>query len=813
MRILKHDYLIIALATPLLFMACADNDVFDPDKVRPVAPVENPLGSDFIAPDGFDWSMITTVNLSVEIKDEFNGQYNYLIEVFTTDPLFDEAVAPIAAGYAQKGENYIAEISIPKTIKRLFIRQTTPNQYKEVYEYAVPENGGSLKCKLYYTEESTRANTRADSTPGTSGWNLIADPGYIEEEISVPANAEAISGTMYNGNWLPGGIFVIKEGDTYEGSFSANNSSTLYVVGTWAPQTANMQRVNIIVLKGGKIQSTGNFQVADNSSLTIQSGASAGFSTFSTATGIVIKNFGKFNAKNVDNFNTGTTLYNGINASFIVEKYIKLKDTKVFNHGRIEITDENGILEPDQNSSTIANYAQAIIKVSTLQNFGCIVNSGTIDTNVCTNKEGGSLYNNCLLIARNSFQYTKIELDHGSIIGSRNETKNEWLSVNEFKIGQPTTITMKNGSIIKANTFWIANSVNDITGTGDKSMIKVADLKVTNKGATNITGNLVLEGWSNMPDWIKIDQNISRTGYDESKYTIENCAGIVNEGNPGKPNPGNPPKPDTGNNTVYTYAFEDQWPAYGDFDMNDVVITIDKINTTNNDKQISIQGRVRAVGASRKTGIGIQFLNVKSSGVAISGKVQSGNPVFEAGQNNPVVILCTNAHKFCKPNIADDDFAFYCTAPGNSEYNTGDGAEFEINMMFPTAEEAIQAANIKNIDVFIITQDSHGIIGRTEVHMAHYAPTNLGATELFGMSNDASEYNNMLKLPKKGYYLSTEGLAWGICIPNTEVWKWPKEYNPITDVYPKFKDWVVNGGKAEDLNWISNPNDNIFVKP
>lgn len=69
--------------------------------------------------------------------------------------------------------------------------------------------------------------------------------------------------------------------------------------------------------------------------------------------------------------------------------------------------------------------------------------------------------------------------------------------------------------------------------------------------------------------------------------------------------------------------------------------------------------------------------------------------------------------------------------------------------MFPTAEEAAQAANIKNIDVFIITQDGHGIIGRTEVHMAHYAPTNLGTKELLGMSNDASEYNNMLKLPKK----------------------------------------------------------------
>ena len=816
MRILKHDYLIIAFVAPLLFMACADNDVYDPNKVRPVAPAENPLGEDFAAPDGFDWSMIATVQLNVEVKDEFNGQYNYLIELFTTDPLFDEVATPIATGYAKKGENYMTEISISKTVERLFIRQTTPNQYKEVYEYSVPENGGSLKCKLYYTEKTTRVNTRADNAPGTSGWDLIADPGYREEETSVPANAEAISGTMYNGNWLQRGIFVIKEGDTYKGSFSANNSSTLYVAGTWVPKDVNMQHVNIIVLKGGKIQSTGDFHVADYSSLTIQNGASAEYNTFSTATNIVVKNFGKFNAKSVNSFNTGTTLYNGENASFIAEKGIILKDTKVFNHGRIEITDENGILEPDQNSSSIANYAQAIIKVPTLQNFGCIVNSGTIETNICTNKSGGSLYNNCLLIARNSFQYTKIELDRGSIIGNRNETKNEWLPVNEFKIGQPTTITMKNGSIIKANAFWIDNSNNNITGIGDvdKSMIKVAELKVTNGGATNITGNLVLEGWSNVPNQIKIDENIPRTNYDDSKYTIENCGGVINEGNPGNPDPEDPPKTDTEDNTVYTYAFEDQWPAYGDFDMNDVVITIDKRSTTNSGKQVSIQGHVRAVGASRKTGIGIQFLNVSSSEVTLEGKVQSGTPVFERGQSNPVVILCTNAHKYCKPEIADDNFTFYCTdrSLGN-EYNTGDGANFEIKMVFPTIEEAEKAFNIKNLDVFIITQDSHGSIGRTEVHMAGYAPTDLGAKELLGMGNDASEYNSMLNAPRRDYYISTKGLAWGICIPSTKAWEWPEERYLITTVYPDFEKWVLSGGQTDASNWISNHNNNVFVKP
>ena len=44
MKIFKRYYAIIALVAPFLLAACADNDVYNPDKVRPVPPVENPLG-------------------------------------------------------------------------------------------------------------------------------------------------------------------------------------------------------------------------------------------------------------------------------------------------------------------------------------------------------------------------------------------------------------------------------------------------------------------------------------------------------------------------------------------------------------------------------------------------------------------------------------------------------------------------------------------------------------------------------------------------------------------------------------------------
>mgnify|MGYP001102167406 FL=1 len=137
----------MATVVSTMFLASCADDVYDPSKEPQVTPTENPLGEGFNAPDGFNWSMINTVNLNVEVKDAFNGKYQYAIEVFTSNPLADETATPIAAGPAKQSANYIAEVNIPKTVEFLYIRQTDPNQRKEVYAYAVPENGGVMNWK------------------------------------------------------------------------------------------------------------------------------------------------------------------------------------------------------------------------------------------------------------------------------------------------------------------------------------------------------------------------------------------------------------------------------------------------------------------------------------------------------------------------------------------------------------------------------------------------------------------------------------------------------------------------------------------
>lgn len=860
MRILKHDYLFITLAAPLLFMACADNDVYDPDKVRPVAPAENPLGKDFVAPEGFDWSMIATVKLNVEVKDEFNGQYNYLLEIFTTSPLSNVTEIPLAAGYAKSNTNYKTDISIPKSTEYLFIRQTDPKQRKTVYQYAMPKDGSILNCKLYYATSPTRVL----GTIGKCGWDKVILKDYDEEsETDVSGMTEKYEFETGTTDQLKAGsVYIIKQGETFNKQLTHYNGQKAIVIvkGTW-DMNSTPQGLNIYVTEGGKI--TGNPYIGNNCTLEIQKNSSIDCQQFTTQTdipvrnfgtfkvsgnaqtntnssiynakgatftatdfnfgqaNITVKNFGTFSVRNAQNINSGI-IYNAENAIFTTSQDIDVTSTQILNHGTINV---GGTIKTNSNlNSIIANYGTGTIIANKVIGGAIVINDNLfeVDTFDCSNHTAATLYNNCTFIAKTTITFANLVMDNGSITGGRISEK-EWKAVPTVRIINETKQTLLNSSFIKASDFYTGNTCT-IIGSETKEISMIQTQKFIYTGTTYMKKNLVLdrgeEYYNNQPvpatnPWmVQKESTIITTKYGEASDAIENCSGTVYEGNPGTSKPENPEKPEVGDNTIYTYAFEDQWPAYGDFDMNDIIVTLDKISTTNGDKQVSIQGHVRAVGASRKTGVGIQILNVNSNGVTLNGKVQNGIPVFESGQSNPVVILCTNAHKYCKPNITDDDFTFYCTDPAiSNEYNSGDGANFEIIITFPTSEEAAKATNIKNLDVFIITQDSHGIIERTEVHVANYAPTELGAKELFGMGNDASTYNNMLHLPQKGYYISTEGLAWGICIPDTEVWKWPKEQKMITDVYPGFKDWVINGGEVEDMNWTSNYNDNIFVKP
>ena len=79
---------IIAIAMAGTMSSCVDSgkDLYDPSYETP-----NPMGDGFAAPDDIDWNMITTKNVSVEVKDEEGGLFAYLVEIYAEDPLTNES--------------------------------------------------------------------------------------------------------------------------------------------------------------------------------------------------------------------------------------------------------------------------------------------------------------------------------------------------------------------------------------------------------------------------------------------------------------------------------------------------------------------------------------------------------------------------------------------------------------------------------------------------------------------------------------------------------------------------------------------------
>lgn len=849
-----------AIVSTLVFAGCAD-DVYDPDRGIHTTPKENPLGQDFTAPDDFNWSMINTVNLNVGVNDEFNGQYQYLVEVFTSNPIADATATPVAVGVANKNGGYSAEINVSKVTTRLFIRQTDPKQRKEVYEFEVPENGGTLDCKLYYIPTTTRAASRAtgNSTSAfeaakAAGIMEIEDKEYKEADIpSVPTSSDDF--VQYNPGLLKEGAkYIIGREYTQTNPYTRTDlrveggRATVFVEGVWklGEWASLYSSLNIYVMNGGKIIG-GNLTIGADNTLTIQKGGTLESTNLSL--GCPTKNFGTISVSQDFTMNLGQKpeLFNDgiikaeknitINGSNVINHHILAADNfffidaqvlnkayidcatnininggKIFNYGDITFDESDGKLTTNNTTETaLVNHYEATIKGYEIEGGVSVYNDGFIETSKFKNSSSDVLYNSCTVIVKKEFKFRNVTLNKGSITGGRtNSTDKEWLPVPEVETLNDAKFTLIDGSMIKAKDFDVESGnvifqASNSTNT-DKSMIKAEKIEIDEPTHVQFLGNLVVEGKIECKNNHPLAKNESvNTGYDESKYTIETCGGIFNEGEQGG-EPGNPEFPvEIGDSDTYTFAFEDNWPVYGDFDLNDLIIVMSQkklqVEKSGLVTRLKMVLELRATGATKTLSAGIRFTkfpkNIQLSKFTISGSDAS----FEDGQSAPTCILFYDARtelwgdsdvKKCINTITSDNGGLF----------KKDTKEYSIIMEIPaSANVKPEDLNINNIDIFAITAPATTKGKRTEVHVAGFAPTDLGGTHYFTSGNDDSSVSG------NRYYLSKENLAWAVVIP--QEFAWPQEYKKVTNVYDKFQSWITTGGQ-QNKDWYKFHNEDVY---
>lgn len=795
---------IIAIAIVSTLFSCVDSDknFYDSSYRMP-----NPMGDDFVAPDGFNWSMTATTTVNVEADNE-DAQYYSLVEVLDANPFSTSDYNVLAKGTAKPGQAFSQEVIYPQSITYLYIRKTDPRGRVSVNALAVGDKQEDLSVR---TAKALKAGTRSNEIPEK----------YPEETYDTTGAIELVGNADWNQNnqhLESGKKYIIK--DKFSGTINNtggylnNGNCTIFIEGEWTPSQDLMHNANIIVLKNGKINILKSFLIADNSTLTIQSGGSLVGDNLNLTTKILMKNFGTIIVNSMTRLNTGSILYNAPKATITVAgKSVNSWEQAVYTMGAIynfgEITVQEGVLKINSQDTTCFFYNGdgAVINTPTFIMGGIGTNDGTINTLKITNNGGGNptFTNNCSLYAKESFDFKgtsgKIIMNKGILAGGIEG--DNFIAIPSFVCGNSgSTFELNDGSMIKAKIISIPGTTIKAGTEGTRSLLKATE-SISTGSEAYFGGNLDIEcpegkfiGASQYYLGYTMEESVAQYSPNGSKTIITSCSETTEVPDPGT-DPKDPQFPiELEDNHEYSYLFEDQWPLYGDYDMNDIVMTIKKrkISTIKNKvKEFQMDIELSAVGATKKIGAAIMFDEVLANDITKAVEIndtqaQSFNlndKNIESGQKYVVIPLFDDAHKA----LGRDQYIQINTISDHSS-NVKEVKTISFTISFNEPTVSADAFNINKLNIFIITGGNG--TNRREIHVAGYQPTQLADMSSFGGNDDDSS------ISAKKYYLSKENLAWGIIVPTN--FKWPLEYVNIKTAYNQFNNWVTSGGTG-NKNW------------
>ncbi len=245
------------------------------------------------------------------------------------------------------------------------------------------------------------------------------------------------------------------------------------------------------------------------------------------------------------------------------------------------------------------------------------------------------------------------------------------------------------------------------------------------------------------------------------------------------------------NQTDYgTVAFEDLWPAYGDYDMNDLVMNFNYKTVTNADNKvvdIIVRYKIKAAGAQMNNGFGIIINTAPSNIASVTGCIKVGTAVtidpkgYEAGHTNETVIIPVDAiNTLLGANIVN-------TVHGG---NTIETVEQTVTVHFSNPQANIGDAPY---NPFIFVNQERG----KEIHLKDQPPSELVNPVYFDTWADASN------IPQGKYYRSISGLCWAIEIPID--WSYPQELVDIVQTYLHFADWAQSNGTTYQDWYVLQP--------
>jgi len=383
----------------------------------------------------------------------------------------------------------------------------------------------------------------------------------------------------------------------------------------------------------------------------------------------------------------------------------------------------------------------------------------------------------------------------------------------QLSVNSGSSLVLKNNSMISTNT-WVQNG--DVPGTGGRSEIKVNSSGVIN-GSAQVTGSIEmvtpngtlttggLANFSNGATLTKI--STPANSIQVSACNPEGIGGpppIVDTDGDGVANsldayPNDPTRAYDNyypsKSTFASLAFEDLWPAQGDYDMNDLVVNYQVKTVTNaQNKVVEIKPvfYVAAAGSTYNNGFGFQMDGVQAGQIASVTGAVLGNSTYisnasngaENGQTKAVVIVFDDHNNVIHRPTSGSFYNTNLAAP----FGKSDTVKMTVHFTTPLSQASVGTAPY---NPFLIKNRDRTV----EIHLADMAPTALANTALFGTSSDNSN------VAAGRYYKTAKNLPWALNLP--VAFEYTIENTPIIEGYVYFPDWAQSSGTLY-TDWYTN---------
>ncbi len=874
---MKNKSLLIGLALLSLGVTACKEDYFDQDEyqglVKKMFPVSN------VDPQQ-TWSAVGTasVSLAVNLKP---GQA-YSLKIYDQNPIGDPGdLKLLGQGSVVSGQQFSASISYPKDQQYVFVALFDKNNYMSVYPMGISNGkiegqiGGSATAnsRSWQPNKVQSHDVTFPDAPDASNFKT-AVPGDAlnptEYWMSQSGNFVVQQGqtdlNFYNGNcnvYIPGGTYSFS-------SFAINNNTNIYLL-----PGANVQ-MSTYAWKYGNV----HVYIAEGATLKGDINANVHFYNRGTIDAANINLYSSWNqwwddpnASDGTLYNEGRVLASGsyhiddrcqtVNDNIIEAGTVTVdEDAQLLNRQTLTVTGELGVKNDRSlfiNEGETTAAAVGVEGSADFYNDGIITVSGTttVNSNQCTWHNDGTyttynyvyqagstdVINNCKLIVTNRFylglgdtDQNRFRLNGGGSVVTK-----------DFEFSGPGFFDMGAGSLLQVTGTAYMAITKDVYGiygpaTGDysvfqaKEIVRRSDVSPNQGFVANYFGHLYVATDSHF-DFGYSDKSAEQQAAGETGaqpyYRLDAASGAMMTGFSGADvhvqdngcgaNYQGLPRLQEPNATSFSlrYCFEDNFPQVGDYDFNDVVITL---TPTIQGKNVTLSVSLDAVGAQEQIGACIRIKDLKSSDIVNSSRDGNFDENFPStatkiirttewllpddmkynGLTDVVINLFSNAHWAMKPELADNGSIknyFYNTVKRGDtyEYYENDVPSKVVTYTFELAsEEAAARFCEENLDVFIVEQYNSGY---WEVHTVPYKTQDV----LAAYGGDKSMYN--------------DNYPWAICVPGDFLY--PVEWQKIGSseriqrvaygtVGHAFADWAEDHTQATD--WYRYPTEGLVFE-